>query len=169
MTDGSRPLSIKRSRPLLFAMPASDGLSAGNGARSSQSSDPTWEWNALQLRLYKGSRFLQLSFYGRGHTNGFILLTSKVATFLFFPRNALTIACSTSPLRCGKRGLNMNATKTYPHRQNADGTVDSICTECYRTIGQAAMESELAPMEAVHVCFADLRPSSASRLELASA
>jgi len=40
----------------------------------------------------------------------------------------------------------------FPHRANPDGTIDSICSRCYVTIGTANRESDLEVMEAVHVC-----------------
>ena len=40
----------------------------------------------------------------------------------------------------------------YPHRTNADGTIDSICVRCHITIGRSTWEAELERMEASHVC-----------------
>lgn len=40
----------------------------------------------------------------------------------------------------------------FPHRFNRDGTVDSICPRCYVTVGSAAIEDGLKPMETAHVC-----------------
>jgi len=40
----------------------------------------------------------------------------------------------------------------YPHRTNKDGTIDSICPLCFMTVGTSTWESDLARMEAVHVC-----------------
>jgi hypothetical protein len=40
----------------------------------------------------------------------------------------------------------------FPHRTNADGTIDSICPRCYVTIASSTWEAELEGMEAVHVC-----------------
>lgn len=50
----------------------------------------------------------------------------------------------------------------FPHRKNSDGTWDSICSECFRTVAIADDESELAEAEAQHICapsiFAEYRP-----------
>jgi hypothetical protein len=41
---------------------------------------------------------------------------------------------------------------SYPHRKNADGTVDSICPECFRTVATVWSEWELAEAERAHRC-----------------
>jgi hypothetical protein len=43
---------------------------------------------------------------------------------------------------------------TYPHRRNSDGTFDSICPECFRTVARVSIEVELAAAEAAHRCDA---------------
>ena len=40
----------------------------------------------------------------------------------------------------------------YPHRRNADGSHDSICTVCFVTVASAREESELTGHEQAHVC-----------------
>jgi len=40
----------------------------------------------------------------------------------------------------------------YPHRDNRNGTIESICPRCFETIGTAAIESDLKPMEEAHQC-----------------
>jgi hypothetical protein len=40
----------------------------------------------------------------------------------------------------------------FPHRQNRNGTYDSICPKCYRTVGTRNVESDLAAEERVHIC-----------------
>ena len=40
----------------------------------------------------------------------------------------------------------------FPHRMNRDSTIDSICPHCYITIGTSSRESDLAAMEAAHIC-----------------
>jgi hypothetical protein len=45
--------------------------------------------------------------------------------------------------------------KTYsafPHRQNPDGTFDSICTQCFKTIATTMTEAELTTAERTHNC-----------------
>jgi hypothetical protein len=44
------------------------------------------------------------------------------------------------------------ASATYFHRSNADGTFDSICMTCYRTVDTQPGEAALAMKERVHVC-----------------
>jgi hypothetical protein len=47
----------------------------------------------------------------------------------------------------------------YAHRRNGDGTYDSICWVCYRTVSHQFREADLAAEEASHVCKAeDLLP-----------
>jgi hypothetical protein len=41
----------------------------------------------------------------------------------------------------------------YAHRQNADGTCDSICLGCFQTIGSANSEPELVEGEREHTCM----------------
>lgn len=43
--------------------------------------------------------------------------------------------------------------RQFPHRKNADGTWDSICSKCFRTVATAAFERNLADAEATHVCL----------------
>jgi hypothetical protein len=40
----------------------------------------------------------------------------------------------------------------YPHRRNRDGTFDSICPQCFRTIANTETEAELLAYDRVHVC-----------------
>jgi hypothetical protein len=40
----------------------------------------------------------------------------------------------------------------WPHRLNPDGTYDSICPTCFRTIAHSSDENELARVENLHVC-----------------
>lgn len=42
----------------------------------------------------------------------------------------------------------------YPHRQNPDGSIDSICPRCYITVASASEEADLRRTEAAHVCDA---------------
>lgn len=42
----------------------------------------------------------------------------------------------------------------YAHRQNEDGTFDSICVYCFRTIAAANREGDLAEDERRHTCAA---------------
>jgi hypothetical protein len=47
--------------------------------------------------------------------------------------------------------------RTFPHRKNSDGTIDSICSICYRTEATAVEESSLIVLEIAHLCtVADL-------------
>ncbi len=41
----------------------------------------------------------------------------------------------------------------YAHRENADGTFDSICLRCFQTIASANSEMELVESERVHSCM----------------
>jgi hypothetical protein len=38
----------------------------------------------------------------------------------------------------------------FPHRQNADGSFDSICSECFRTVATASTEAGLEAEERAH-------------------
>ena len=40
----------------------------------------------------------------------------------------------------------------YPHRQNEDGSYDSICPACFATVAQSMVEVGLAEDEAAHAC-----------------
>lgn len=44
------------------------------------------------------------------------------------------------------------ASKPFPHRNNEDGTVDSICPHCFLTVAYHKFEFELADMERRHIC-----------------
>jgi hypothetical protein len=41
---------------------------------------------------------------------------------------------------------------TVHHRRNDDGTTDSICPICYRTIARESDPANLIAMEQTHVC-----------------
>jgi len=41
---------------------------------------------------------------------------------------------------------------TFPHRNNKNGVIDSICSECLLTVASVRVERELAQHEAAHVC-----------------
>ncbi len=43
----------------------------------------------------------------------------------------------------------------FPHRRNPDGTYDSICTECFRTIFSSRIEDELDGPDQEHVCSSE--------------
>jgi hypothetical protein len=40
----------------------------------------------------------------------------------------------------------------FTHRYNSDGTIQSICLSCFRTVGTETHEAALATSEAMHVC-----------------
>ena len=40
----------------------------------------------------------------------------------------------------------------FVHRDNQDGTIDSICSECFTTIGTSTSAVELEAMERKHHC-----------------
>jgi len=40
----------------------------------------------------------------------------------------------------------------FPHRNNRDGTYDSICSVCYVTVASVENEPELAVHESAHRC-----------------
>lgn len=40
----------------------------------------------------------------------------------------------------------------YAHRVNDDGTLDSICPQCFMTVGTSTWEAELDMIESKHVC-----------------
>jgi len=48
--------------------------------------------------------------------------------------------------------MTQSHTLQFAHRINEDGTVDSICRECYMTIGTAASASGLESLERNHHC-----------------
>jgi hypothetical protein len=45
----------------------------------------------------------------------------------------------------------------FTHRQNSDGTVDSICLHCFRTVGTAENIEGLGASEKQHICEGDIR------------
>jgi hypothetical protein len=40
----------------------------------------------------------------------------------------------------------------FPHRQNRDGSLDSICITCFATVGSASTDAELSDFDKKHVC-----------------
>ena len=55
-------------------------------------------------------------------------------------------------LRCAKAGRMKDNSTEYPHRLNAEGSYDSICRRCFRTVARAETEAELRAYEAKHIC-----------------
>ena len=51
----------------------------------------------------------------------------------------------------------------FSHRHNSDGTVDSICRECFATVAKAQNESELSPGALTHMRARDCRLVSESQ------
>jgi hypothetical protein len=41
---------------------------------------------------------------------------------------------------------------SFSHRHNQDGTVDSICRQCFITVATSQCELELASQELRHIC-----------------
>jgi hypothetical protein len=70
------------------------------------------------------------------HRNRCILITG-VSTFRRFQR-AHTVA---EPVPAA-----------FPHRRNKDGTFNSICPVCFRTVATRLLEYQLATKERNHVC-----------------
>jgi hypothetical protein len=54
----------------------------------------------------------------------------------------------------------------FHHRYNPDGTIDSICLSCYRTIGTTESEDCLGSSERIHRCPEDELPSSSPHARL---
>jgi hypothetical protein len=46
----------------------------------------------------------------------------------------------------------LQAKPTFRHRQNADGMIDSICSECLMSVATARVEHGLTQHEVAHVC-----------------
>lgn len=40
----------------------------------------------------------------------------------------------------------------FPHRINSDGTIDSICDQCFVTVATSTEEPDLQQFEAAHIC-----------------
>ena len=52
----------------------------------------------------------------------------------------------------------------FPHRENDDGTFDSICPVCFRTVAHGQLEAELEEAERKHICD----PASLAEIEKAA-
>ena len=46
--------------------------------------------------------------------------------------------------------------KKFSHRANRDGTIDSICLQCFRTVFSTRHEAALDEAERDHVCEAPI-------------
>jgi hypothetical protein len=60
----------------------------------------------------------------------------------------------------------MNSNADYAHRSNDDGTFDSICLRCFRTVTTAYSEPELVFGEAQHSCVPDSTVHTTSVVKL---
>ena len=56
----------------------------------------------------------------------------------------------------------------FPHRQNRDGSFDSICLKCLLTIGNERIETELTRHERKHICNPSVLSQLAFDLSLAT-
>ena len=52
----------------------------------------------------------------------------------------------------------------YPHRQNRDGSIDSICPRCFATIASAKNVTELHTCEKQHTCDEAFMPGLTENL-----
>ena len=52
----------------------------------------------------------------------------------------------------GRSGGAMQGLGKFSHRVNDDGTIDSICPQCFKTVATATQESDLDPAESRHCC-----------------
>jgi len=48
--------------------------------------------------------------------------------------------------------MNQTYTIKFIHRINEDGSIDSICRDCFVTIASARSRSDLEPQERQHAC-----------------
>jgi hypothetical protein len=46
----------------------------------------------------------------------------------------------------------MSPFEQFAHRENGDGTIDSICSRCFVTIANALNEADLKRAETRHIC-----------------
>ena len=44
-------------------------------------------------------------------------------------------------------------TLPFAHKPNPDGSIDSICPNCFRAVGSSTVESELSVLEKAHTCI----------------
>lgn len=56
------------------------------------------------------------------------------------------------PRRTIMRRVPRNRRRIFPHRRNVDGTIDSICGECFSTVASAGAEVDLQVAENAHIC-----------------
>jgi hypothetical protein len=52
--------------------------------------------------------------------------------------------------------MDYRSAANYPHKRNKDGSFNSICPVCFRTIASKMTEDELAQEEKKHVCGTSL-------------
>jgi hypothetical protein len=57
------------------------------------------------------------------------------------------------------------AIEGFTHRENPDGTFDSICHRCFRTVAKEDSEDSLRTAEAVHRCSSNNREPSEDDLD----
>ena len=79
------------------------------------------------------------------HRQG-ILFTSSLR------RNRRILARLLHPGPTWRSSVASPPTKRFVHRENRDGTFDSICPACFDTVATAAREADLAKYEKPHVC-----------------
>ena len=61
--------------------------------------------------------------------------------------------------------MNSGESDEFVHRQNQDGTFDSICLSCYLTVSSAPNESALVDDEAKHSCTTGIAHTTVSQDE----
>jgi hypothetical protein len=40
----------------------------------------------------------------------------------------------------------------YPHKRNKDGSYESVCMNCFQTVGTSQSEEELTELDKAHTC-----------------
>lgn len=48
--------------------------------------------------------------------------------------------------------MHMQFISQFPHRKNLDGSYDSICRLCFKTVGTHKFEQQLTQQEKSHIC-----------------
>lgn len=48
--------------------------------------------------------------------------------------------------------MDLPATPSFAHRHNRNGTIDSICKNCFVTVATSNWEFALEPKELAHIC-----------------
>lgn len=77
-------------------------------------------------------------------------LPRNLLPFWVLPAHLFSVTLLQADQKAMRKSNTLRA--SFAHRENDDGTVDSICLACFQTVGECERERDLQNAEDGHVC-----------------